>query len=190
MAATKSSIAPDSAAELHALIGDDATATFENDPNFIDSDATGTASSENVEVQRDTDDTEDSEEEDDELEDEELEEEDEEDDEDLEDEDEDDDLDEEDEDEEDEEEDDEEEVGASAAERVGRRGSVEDVADDAELEEDDDSGDEGEMEDEYVIESGGEGESGDDLPETDRAIDAALRMKSMLAGMAEFAARV
>jgi hypothetical protein len=63
MAVTKTPIAPDSAAELHGLIGDDATATFESDPKFIDSDPTDNASSENIEVQRDTDDTEDSEEE-------------------------------------------------------------------------------------------------------------------------------
>jgi hypothetical protein len=73
-------IATDSAAELHEIVGDDSTATFENDPKFIDSTPTDTATSENVEVQRDTDDTEDSEEEidetDDDLEDEDDDEED------------------------------------------------------------------------------------------------------------------
>jgi len=63
MAVTKIPIATDSAAELHDLIGDDATATFESDPKFIDSDPTDNVSSENIELQRDTDDTEDSEEE-------------------------------------------------------------------------------------------------------------------------------
>jgi len=193
MAAIKSSIAPDSAEELHDLVGDDATATFESDPKFIDSDPTGTASSENVEVQRDTDDVEDSEEEVDE-EDDELEDEDIEDDEDLDDEEEDDDLDDDDEDE-DEVEDDEEEVGAlgaRAAEGNGRRSSIEDLpsSDDAALEEDDDAGDEGEMEDEYVIEGGSDEEAGDDDPATDRAIDAALRMSAMVAVVAEFAANL
>jgi hypothetical protein len=74
MAATKTPIALDSAAELHGLIGDDATATFESDPKFIDSDPADNASSENIEVQRDTDDTEDSEEEIEEEEEEEEEE--------------------------------------------------------------------------------------------------------------------
>ena len=111
--ATQTPIATDSAAELNEIIGDDATATFENDPKFIDSDPTGTASSENVEVQRDTDDTEDSEEEEDELddvdEDDELEDED---DEDVEDEDEDDvDLG---DDEDDDEEEEDDEVGVAA----------------------------------------------------------------------------
>jgi len=193
MAAIKSSIAPDSAEELHDLVGDDATATFESDPKFIDSDPTGTASSENVEVQRDTDDVEDSEEEVDE-EDDELEDEDIEDDEDLDDEEEDDDLDDDDEDE-DEVEDDEEEVGAlgaRAAEGNGRRSSIEDLpsSDDAALEEDDDAGDEGEMEDEYEIEGGSEEETGDDSPAEDRAVDAALRMSAMVAVVAEFAANL
>lgn len=71
MASTKTRIAPDSARDLHELIGDDATATFESDPKFLDSDPTESASSGNVAVQRDTDDLEDSDEEDrEELEDE------------------------------------------------------------------------------------------------------------------------
>ena len=44
--------ATDSAAELHKLIGDDATATFENDPTFVESNPTSSASSENLEEQR------------------------------------------------------------------------------------------------------------------------------------------
>ena len=90
MAEKKIPIATDSAAELHDLIGDDATATFESDPKFIDSNPTADASSEHLEM-RDTDDTEDSEEEEDEegLEDDEDEDDDDEEDEDDDDEDED-----------------------------------------------------------------------------------------------------
>ena len=73
MAKTHSSIATDSAAELRALLGDDATSTFESEPNFIESDPTANASTESVVVQRDTDDTADCEEE---IEDAELEDED------------------------------------------------------------------------------------------------------------------
>jgi hypothetical protein len=65
VAEKKIPIATDSAAELHDLIGDDATATFESDPKFIDSNPTADASSEHIEL-RDTDDTADSEEEEDE----------------------------------------------------------------------------------------------------------------------------
>ena len=115
--------ATDSARDLRNLVHDDATADFEDDPKFADSNPSANASSENLALMRDTDDEEDS---DDELEDEDDEEyEDDEDEEDV-DEDEDDDevdddeddFDDEDEDEEDdedeeEEEDDEDEVGAS-----------------------------------------------------------------------------
>jgi len=66
MTKTHSSIATDSETELRELIGDDATATFEDDPKFIESNPGAEASSENVEVQRDTDDTEEDDEEDDE----------------------------------------------------------------------------------------------------------------------------
>jgi len=66
VAEKKVPIATDSAAELHELIGDDATATFESDPNFVDSNPTADASSEHVEM-RDTDDMEDSDEEEDEA---------------------------------------------------------------------------------------------------------------------------
>ncbi|WP_263377943.1 hypothetical protein [Granulicella paludicola] len=75
MAAIKEPIATDSATELHKVIGDDATATFENDPTFIESNPTGGASSENVEVQRSEDDSSESDEELEELDDEEAEEE-------------------------------------------------------------------------------------------------------------------
>ncbi len=84
MTKTHSSIATDSAEELRALIGDDATATFESDPKFTESSPTANASTESVVVQRDTDDTADSEEEiidsedeEDELDDEDIEDEDE-----------------------------------------------------------------------------------------------------------------
>jgi hypothetical protein len=113
----KSTPATDSARELRKIAGDDATAEFENDPKFIDSNPTGSASSENLAVQRDTDDTEDSEEEveteDEDEDDEDVEDEDEE----VEDEeDEEEDEDDEDEEEDDEDiEDDEDEVGALAA---------------------------------------------------------------------------
>lgn len=75
--------ATDSARDLHDLVGDDATAEFENDPKFGNSDPTASASSESLASMRDTDDDEES---DDELEDEDDE--DEEDDEDYDDEDE------------------------------------------------------------------------------------------------------
>jgi len=92
VAEKKIPIATDSAAELRGLIGDDASATFESDPNFVNSNPTANASSEHIEL-RDTDDTEDSEEEEDEegSEDDEDEEDDDDDDEDEDDEDEDDD---------------------------------------------------------------------------------------------------
>jgi hypothetical protein len=63
MTKTHSSIATDSEEDLRQVIGEDSTATFESDPNFIASDPAANASTESVVVQRDTDDTEDSEEE-------------------------------------------------------------------------------------------------------------------------------
>lgn len=109
--------ATDSAAALHEIIGDDSTATFENDPKFVESTGADTSSSENLQTQsdrsevagrpalvaRDTDDVED-EDEDEEDDDDELED-DEDDDEDLDDED----LDDEDDDEDDEDDDEEDE---------------------------------------------------------------------------------
>lgn len=56
-------LATDSAKELHETVGDDATATFESDPTFVDSNPGTNGSSDNVEQQRDTDDLEDSDEE-------------------------------------------------------------------------------------------------------------------------------
>ena len=114
MLQTKSTPATDSATELRELVGDDATAEFETDPKFIDSNPTSSASSENL-AARDTDDAEDDDE-DDEDENDEDEDDDEDDvDEDEDDEEYEDDEDEEDEDEEDDDEDDEDEVGALAA---------------------------------------------------------------------------
>ncbi len=95
--------ATDSAAALHELIGEDSTATFENDPKFVDSTGTAEASSENLQtradrqevaglpglVARDTDDVEDDDEDDEDDLDDEEDEDDEDDDEDLDDEDED-----------------------------------------------------------------------------------------------------
>ncbi|HEY5382172.1 MAG TPA: hypothetical protein VIJ65_07945 [Acidobacteriaceae bacterium] len=117
MPVMKSTPATDSSTDLRNLVGDDATAEFEDDPKFAGNNPAASASSENLAVQRDIDDTEESDEEiedEEEDEDEEDEEAGEDDEEDLEDEeDEDEDLDEE-EDEEDLE-DDEDEVGAAAA---------------------------------------------------------------------------
>ena len=48
--------ATDSAKALHELVGDDATATFENDPKFIDSDPTIDSSSENLQTRTDRED--------------------------------------------------------------------------------------------------------------------------------------
>ena len=192
MTATKTPLAPDSAAELHDLVGNDATATFESDPKFIDSNPTGSASSEHIEVQRDTDDTADSEEEEEELEEEEEEEEDENDeDEDAEDEDEeeeenDEDEDEDEENEDEEEEDDEEEVGTTVVLLVGStnvRSAVKIAKTTVKkVLEEEDAGDEGVDEDQV--------EDGSDSPETDRTIDAALRMSALATVAAEFAANV
>jgi len=196
MAVIKTPLAPDSAAELHDLIGEDATAMFENDPKFIDSDPTSGASSENVLVQRDTDDTEDSEDE----EEEELDEEDEEFDEEEEDEEEEDEDEDEEEDEEEDEDDfdsDEEEegIGAIAILATGStnlRGPVVNgnTSVESELEEDDDAGDETVDRDEYVIEGGDDGSDGSDSPQIDRAIDAALRMSALVAVTSQYAASV
>jgi hypothetical protein len=100
MATSENPVSSDSDATLRDLIGEDASATFESDPNFIESDAGANGSSYHVAL-RDTDDTEDSEEEEEEAfeddDDEEEEPEDEDEDEDEDDEDDDDEEDEEDE---------------------------------------------------------------------------------------------
>lgn len=124
MATNQNLPATDSAAELHKLIGDDATATFENDPKFVDSDPTASGSSENLQtradrtdvrerpsietrsaaaVEDDDDDEDEDEDDDDEYEDVDTEDEDEDDEDDLEDDDDDDEDDEDDDDEDDEE---------------------------------------------------------------------------------------
>ena len=179
MKSTETSIATDSAAELHNLIGDDATATFESDPKFVDSNPTESASSGNIEVQRDTDDTEDSDEEDDEIEDadEEEEEEDEEDEDD-------------DEDDDDEEEDDDEEVGAApvgASAAVRRNHAVDSALDleEAGLEEVDDASDARAAKNDHKRE--GEGRNDVDA-QADRAIDASLRLSALVKVAAEFVA--
>lgn len=113
--------ATDSARDLRNLVRDDATADFEDDPKFVDSNPTADASSENLAAMRDTDDEEDS---DDELEDDEDDEEfEDDDDEELEDDDEEGEYDDEDEEEEDDDddedyEDDEDEVGSSDPDRL------------------------------------------------------------------------
>jgi TATA-binding protein-associated factor Taf7 len=72
---THRTIATDSELALHGVIGDDATATFESDPKFVNANPGAEGSSENVEEQRETDDTEDSDEEIDDEDDEDAEEE-------------------------------------------------------------------------------------------------------------------
>lgn len=103
MPANKAVPATDSSRDLRRLVGDDATADFENDPTFAESNPTASASSENLALQRDTDDLEESE---DEIEEEDEDDEDEEDleDEEYEDEDDDEDV-----------EDDEDEIDSAAA---------------------------------------------------------------------------
>ena len=177
MAVIKTPLATDSAAELHDLIGDDATAMFESDPKFIDSDPTSGSSSENVLLQRDTDDTEDSEEEEDEEDDDED----------------DDEEEEEDEDDFDSDEDEEDEVRANAMLATGStnlRGPVVNgnASVESELEQDDDADDETMDQDEDVIEGGKDRSGGGDSPQTDRAIDAALRMSALAAVTSEYAA--
>lgn len=56
MAMNRNLPASDSAATLHELIGEDSTATFENDPKFIDSTPAADASSENLQMRRDRED--------------------------------------------------------------------------------------------------------------------------------------
>lgn len=174
MAGKKDPIATDSAAELHELIGDDATATFESDPNFVDSNPTEDASSDHVEL-RDTDDMEDSDEEEDEagLEDEDFEDDDEED--------VDEDEDEDDEDYEDDEEEDDDEVLRTAeptnVHGPGKRSRA-DIERELEEMEDENAGDEGidAPEDENQEE-----ERDDEEWRVERGVDEALRMRASAA---------
>ncbi len=53
MATNQDLPATDSAAVLHELVGDDATAAFENDPKFSDSNPAVTGSSENLQTRTD-----------------------------------------------------------------------------------------------------------------------------------------
>jgi hypothetical protein len=179
VAENKIPVATDSAAELNELIGDDATATFESDPNFVDSNPTADASSDHLTL-RDTDDMEDSEEEDEEADEEDDGEEDEEEDgEDEEDEDEEDDDDDDDVDFDDEEDDDGEEV-LRTAEPVdvhgpGKHSRIEIERELEEMEEE--TG-------EDVIEApeDEEEEEGEERRHADRAIDEALRMSATMRG--------
>ena len=65
MALSQNAPATDSAAELNEIIGSDSTATFENDPKFIDSDPAATGSSENLNAAKADPEEEDDDEEDD-----------------------------------------------------------------------------------------------------------------------------
>lgn len=188
MAANKTPLATDSAAELRELIGDDASATFESDPNFVNSNPTADASSDHLEL-RDTDDMEDSDEEEDEAG---LEDEDDGDEDDDEDEDEDD----EDEDEEDgefedeEEEDDPDELRTAEPRDVHGPGKHSRTDIEKELEEMEDEVGEENAEDAPEAEE--EEEEGKDRRHADRAIDEALRMSATVtnrAGIAGLAVR-
>jgi hypothetical protein len=173
MAVNKTPIATDSAAELRDLIGDDASATFESDPNFVDSNPTADASSDHLEL-RDTDDMEDSEEEEEEagLEDEDDDDEDEDEDEEDEDDDEDDDGE-----YEDDEEDDDPDVLRTAEPRdVHGPGKHSRMDIEEELEEMEEEV--GEKNAEDAPEAEEEEEEGKDRRHADRAIDAALRMSA------------
>ena len=185
MATTKNSISTDSDATLRDLIGDDASATFESDPNFIDSGASGSS---NHVTLRDTDDTEDSEEEEEEaFEDDEEEEEEDEEDDDEEDED-DDDVEDDDEDEEDDGKEIDNDV-LQMAEPINVHGpGKHDRADiEEELEE---MEEENGVEDEDEAESVEETEEEDDDPRVDRGIDKALRMSALVAVGSGFAANL
>jgi hypothetical protein len=174
MAVNEIPIATDSAAELHELIGDDATATFESDPNFVGSNPTADASSDHIEL-RDTDDMEDSDEEEDEAG---LEDEDEEEDEDDDEEDE-----EEDDDEfEDDEEDDDPDV-LRTAEPTNVHGPGKHSRTDIEKELEEMEDEVGEENVDEAPESDEEEEEGEERRHADRAIDEALRM-SARAGVA------
>lgn len=135
MATPKTFPATDSPSDLRPLVGDDATAEFENDPTFTDSNPGAGGSSENSLQARDTDDL-DEEEEDDEDDDDLEDDEDDEDEDDLDEEDDEDDLEDEDEedddfdDEEDDEEDEEEEEGAARLHLVARATEADDDAGD------------------------------------------------------------
>jgi hypothetical protein len=182
MATTKTPISSDSAATLRDLIGDDASATFESDPNFIYSDAGASGSSNHISL-RDTDDTADSEEEEDETFDDD-------DGEDEEDEDDDEEEDEEEEDEDEDEEDDDEEIDGDVlqmAEPVNVHGPGKHDRADIEEELEEMEEETGEEDDAESVE---ETEPDGDDPRVDRGIDAALRMSALVAGGSEFTANL
>jgi hypothetical protein len=179
MATSKNPVSSDSDATLRDLIGEDASATFESDPNFVESDAGAHGSSYHVSL-RDTDDTENSEEEEEEAfedDDEEVE-----------------DEDDEDEDEEDDDDDDEDEEDEETDDDVLRMAEPTNVHgpgkhDRADIEEELE-----EMEEETgepdEAESVEETEEDSDDPRVERGIDAALRMRAMVAAGSEFAANL
>ncbi|HVG26957.1 MAG TPA: hypothetical protein VM865_05075 [Acidobacteriaceae bacterium] len=119
MPETKPLPATDSAVDLRNLVKDDATAEFETDPKFVESNPVATASSENLAaktVDDDEDEVDDEDEDDDELEDDDEDEDVEDDDEDeVDDEDDDEEYEDDDEDEDVEDDEDEDEVGTAAA---------------------------------------------------------------------------
>lgn len=174
MAVNNTHLATDSGATLRELIGADASATFESDPNFVNSNPTADASSDHLEL-RDTDDMEDSDEEEDEAA---LEDED--DDDDLEDDDDEDEEDEDDEEDDDEyeedEEDDDPDVLRTAEPRdvhgPGKhsRTDIEQELEEMEEEVGEENAEESpELEDE---------EEGEERQHANRAIDEALRMRA------------
>jgi hypothetical protein len=174
MAANKIPVATDSAEELRGLIGDDATATFESDPKFVESNPTESASSENIAL-RDTDDTEESEEEDDELDEDELDDDDEDVDEDEDDEEEGD-EDEDDLDDEDEEDNDDADEVLRTAEPVDVHGPGKHSRADIEKELEEMEEETG---DDEVVEIPEDAEDGEEGLHAERAIDEALRMSAI-----------
>jgi hypothetical protein len=169
MARTHSSIATDSEEALRSVVGPDATADFEADPKFDDTDPAATASSSNVAVQRDTDDVEDSEEE--EIEADEDDEDDE-----LEDNDDEDEEEDEEDNEEDEDDDDEDASVEEESEAVLQAKTFDDAG-----EEDDDAGD---------VEPGLDDEDEDEDLDTDQVTDAALGLHSDLEPLVRLAATI
>jgi hypothetical protein len=183
MATSKNPVSSDSDATLRDLIGEDASATFESDPNFIGSEAGAHGSSNHVAL-RDTDDTEDSEEEEDEAfdDDDEDEEAEDEEDEDDDEEEEDDDVD---EDEDEDEETDNDVLQMAEPTNVHGPGKHDRADIEEELEEMEEET--GEQDDAESVEE--TEEEGDD-PRVERGIDAALRMSVLVAVRSEFAANL
>ena len=156
--ASTPNIATDSARDLNDVIGNDSTATFEDDPKFIDSNPTETASSENLGAD-DVDETDDVDDIADEDEDEDVDE-DEDEGEDIDEDEEDDDLDDEDPDDE-EEEDDAEEADAPPALSADGLLGYEDEADDVNAGRDREQGDEARSRAEAKLKDGEDDDAGD-----------------------------